>query len=323
MEKKWGSVAKYWKQYKWSDIFVMMRNNRANPEICSDSFRGRLMVITGGTSGIGYYTCRKYASHGAKILSINRNKEKSEKLCEELKRDFGIECTYKIADLSLLEDIKRVGKELAEMKETIDVFIHNAGVYFTRKRFSSDGIEMTFVVNYLSSFIINYLIKEKLKAQKKGRVLMVNSEGHRFAVWGVRLDDLNWQKRIYTGLRAYGSAKTAQLLSMLLFDQYFGESGVTINSMHPGNVKTATGKENGRFYNLYKAAIIEKLARLPDISAEALYYLGVAKEVEGVSGRFFNLTQEEKPAPPALDMDVAEKLWSESVRMGGLNNGNV
>ncbi len=319
IEKNRGSVAKYWKQYQWSDIFAMMRNNKADPEICNDSFRGRLMVITGGTSGIGYSTCRKYASQGAKILSINRNKEKSEKLCEELKRDFGIECSYKIADLSLLEDLKRVGKELAEMEETIDVFIHNAGIYLTRKKYSLDGIEMTFIVNYLASFIINYLIKDKLKAQKKARVLMVNSEGHRFAVWGIRLDDLNWQKRLYSGLQAYGSAKTAQLLSMLLFDKYFGGSGITINSMHPGAVKTGTGKENGRLYNFYKAAIIDKLSRSPEISAEALYYLGVSKDIEGLSGRFFNLTKEEKPAPPAMDMDVAEQLWLESLRLGGLN----
>lgn len=178
---------------------------------------------------------------------------------------------------------------------------------------------MTFIVNYLASFIINYLIKDKLKAQKKARVLMVNSEGHRFAVWGIRLDDLNWQKRLYSGLQAYGSAKTAQLLSMLLFDKYFGGSGITINSMHPGAVKTGTGKENGRLYNFYKATIIDKLSRSPEISAEALYYLGVSKDVEGLSGRFFNLTKEEKPAPPAMDMDVAEQLWLESLRLGGLN----
>ena len=323
MEKKRGKAARYWKQYKWSNIFAMMRNNRADPAICSDTFQERLMVITGGTSGIGYSACRKYASHGAKILSINRNKDKSEKLCEELRRDFGIDCAYRIADLSRLEDIIRVGKELAAMEETIDVFIHNAGVYLTRKRLSFDGLEMTFIVNYLSSFIMNYLIKDKLKAQGKARVLMVNSEGHRFAVWGVRLDDLNWQKRLYTGLRSYGSAKTAQLLSMLLFDKYFGDCGVTINAMHPGAVKTSTGKENGRFYNRFKAAIVDTFSRSPDISAEALYYLGVSKDVEGMSGRFFNLTREEQPAPPALDVEVAEELWSESLRMGGLNNASL
>jgi FlaA1/EpsC-like NDP-sugar epimerase len=63
-------------------IRAMMKNNKSDPKICNDDFKDRLVVVTGGTSGIGYYTCRKYASHGARILSINRNKEKSEGLCE-------------------------------------------------------------------------------------------------------------------------------------------------------------------------------------------------------------------------------------------------
>ncbi len=322
MKSKSG-VARYWRQYKWSNIFAMMKNNRADPDICDEDFSGRLMVITGGTSGIGYYTCREYAAHGARILSINRNREKSEQLCEELRRDFGTDCDYRIADFSRLEDAKKVGRELADMKEGIDVLIHNAGVYLTHKTLIPEGLEMTFVVNYLSSFVMNYIMKDKLKAQKRARVIMVNSEGHRFAAWGLRLDDLNWQKKRYTGLGAYGSAKMAQLLSMLILDKHLRGSFVTINAMHPGAVKTGTGKENGRFYNRFKSAIIDKMSRSPEISAQALYYLGVSNSIEGISGKFFNLTREEIPAPPALDMEAAERLWKESLRMGGLEDGEI
>lgn len=323
MKKQKNAVFKYWRQYKWSNIFAMMRNNRAYPKICHDDFKDRLLVITGATSGIGYYTCRKYASHGTNILSINRSREKSEKLCKELEEEFGVECRYIIADMSSMDDAKRVGRELSDMNESIDVLIHNAGVYLTRKTQTPDGLETTYAVDYLSSFIINYLLKEKLKAQDKARVIMVNSEGHRFAVWGIKPDDMNWQKRRFSGLRAYGSAKTAQLLSMLILDDYFKGSGVTINAMHPGAVKTATGKENSRFYKRFKSLIIDKLSRSPDISAEALYYLGVSEAVEGVSGRFFNLTTEERPAPPALDREIAERLWSISLRNGGLEDGKL
>ncbi len=300
-----------------------MKNNKSDPKICNDDFKDRLMVITGGTSGIGYYTCRKYASHGAKIFSINRNREKSERLCEELKRDFGVQCSYMIADFSSLDDSLRVGEELSAMGDTIDVLIHNAGVYLKRKELTKEGFETTFVVNYLSSFVINYLVREKMKAQGKGRIIMVNSEGHRFAVWGIKTEDLNWQKRRYSGLRAYGFAKTSQLLSMLILDQYFEGSGVTINAMHPGAVKTGTGKENGAFYKWYKRTIVDRFSRSPEISAEALYYLGVSSDLQDIGGRFFNLTTEEIPAPPALDMETAKKLWQESLRMGGLNDGDL
>ena len=323
MKKQKNAVIKYWRQYKWSNIFAMMRNNRGNPSICGEDFAGRLLVITGATSGIGYYTCRKYASHGARILSINRNREKSERLCEELKQDFGIESEYLIADMSRLDDVKRVAKQLSEMDDVIDVLIHNAGVYFTRKTTTRDGFETTYAVNYLSSFVMNYLLREKLKAQDRARVILVNSEGHRFAVWGIKPDDMNWQKRRYSGLRAYGSAKTAQLLSMLIFNNYFKGSGVTINAMHPGAVKTATGKENSRLYRRFKSFIIDRMSRSADISAEALYYLGASKEVESKSGKFFNLTTEEIPAPPALDREIAERLWSVSLRDGGFDDGKL
>ncbi|HOP38532.1 SDR family NAD(P)-dependent oxidoreductase [Mesotoga prima] len=323
MERGKSPIRKYWKQYKWSNIRAMMKNNKSDPKICNDDFEGRLMVITGGTSGIGYYTCRKYASHGARILSINRNREKSESLCDELKRDFGVQCSYMIADFSSLDDSLRVGKELSAMGDTIDVLIHNAGVFLKRKELTKEGFETTFVVNYLSSFVINYLIREKMKAQGRGRILMVNSEGHRFAVWGIETEDLNWQKRRYSGLKAYGSAKTCQLLSMLIINQYFEGSGVTINAMHPGAVKTGTGKENGAFYKWYKRNVVDRFSRTPEISAEALYYLGVSGDLQDVGGKFFNLTTEEIPAPPALDMETAKKLWQKSLRMGAIDGGNL
>jgi retinol dehydrogenase 13 len=101
------------------------------------------------------------------------------------------------------------------------VLIHNAGNYLTKREIDPRGFEKVFVVHYLSSFIMNYLLMDKLKAQENARIIMVGSEGYRFAAWGLRLDDLNWEKRRYSGLRSYGSAKTAQLLSMFVFDDSF------------------------------------------------------------------------------------------------------
>ena len=161
---------------------------------------------------------------------------------------------------------------------------------------------------------------DKLKSQKNARIIMVNSEGHRFAAWGLRLDDLNWEKRRYSGLKSYGSAKIAQLLSMIVFNEQFKNTGVSINAMHPGAVKTDTGQENGPSYRWFKRNFIDKTLKSPEISAEALYYLGVSKEMETVSGKFFNLTTEEEPAPPALDKDVAGELWKKSLELSRLQD---
>lgn len=317
MRKK---TRQYIREYKWSNIFAMIRNNRKDPKICHEDFKNKLVVITGATSGIGYVTARKYASKGANLLCINRNPEKSENLRREIEDEFGVKCDYRIADLSNLQDIFRVSNELTNLDSPIDVIIHNAGVYLTKCELTPDGLEKVFVVHYLSSFIMNYLLMDKLKSQEKARIIMVGSEGHRFAAWGLRLDDLNWEKRRYSGLKSYGSAKTAQLLSMLAFDDRFKSSGVTINTMHPGAVKTETGQENGPIYRWFKRNFFDKTLKSPEISAEALYYLGVSNELDGVSGKFFNLTTEEEPAPPALDKEVALQLWDETLKMVGIVN---
>ena len=310
--------AKYFKEYEWSNIFAMIRNNKSAPRICENTYDGKHVVITGATSGIGYLSARKYASMGADLICVNRNPEKSEALKKEIVDKFAVKCEYIIADLTKLDDIHRVGKELTQLNTEIDVLIHNAGIYLTKRETTTDGLEKVFVIQYLASFIINYLLIDKLKSQKNARIIMVNSEGHRFAAWGLMLDDLNWEKRRYSGLKSYGSAKIAQLLSMIDFDEHFRNSGVTINAMHPGAVKTDTGQENGPVYRWFKRNFIDKTLKSPEISAEALYYLGVSKEIEAVSGKFFNLTTEEEPAPPALDKEVAYELWKKSLDLSGL-----
>lgn len=296
----------------------MVRNLGLDPKICTDDFHHRLVVITGATSGIGYATARKYAAHGADILCINRNEKHSKQLCATLNSEFKTNSCYLIADFLKLSDVHAAAKHLSTLDRDIDVLIHNAGVYITNRTLTADQIETVFQTNYLSTFILNYYLREKLKNQKRGRILFVNSEAHRFAVFGLNLDDLSWRKHRYSGLNSYASAKMAQLLSMIKFTEYYQGSGVTVNAMHPGNVRTNSGQNNGAVYKFLKRVLIDPSARPADIPAEALYYLGVSAEVEGISGKFFNLTTEEEPAPPALDKDAAEKLWTISLELGGL-----
>ena len=313
-----GRKMKYLKQYRWSNVWAMMKGGGKDLKECTDDFRGRLVIITGATSGIGYEAARKYAEGGANLLVINRNEEKSIALCNEIREEFQVECDYKIADFSRLADVRRIGQELLDSDLEIDVLIHNAGVYSTAKLYTEDGNELVFQINYLGSFMLNFMLKDKLKQQGKARIIFVNSEGHRFAVFGIGLHDLKYENRRHTGLGSYGVAKTAQLLSMMKFAEYFEGSGVTINAMHPGNVKSGMGKNNGRIYRWYKRNLIDRTSGSPEMSAKALYYLGVSQEMEGITSKFFNLTKEEDPAPPALDREAAEELWHKSIELVGL-----
>jgi retinol dehydrogenase-13 len=313
-------ISKYFKEYQWSNIAAMIKNNRRDPRICTNDFKDRLVVISGATSGIGYQTAKKFASHGAKLLCINRNEKKSEALKAEIEKEYGVSCEYIIADLSNLKDVCSTAEKLCKINVPIDVLIHNAGIYLTKRELTAEGFDKVFVVDHLSSFVINILLYQKLKSQEKARIILVSSEGHRFAAWGLRPDDLDWAKRRYSGLKSYGSAKLAQLLSMLLLAEYFRPWGVTINALHPGAVRSGSGQENGAVYRWKKRHLYDKILRPAEISAESIYYLGVSDEIEGVSGKFFNLTTEEEPAPPALDKEAAYELWTKSVEMTGVKD---
>jgi NAD(P)-dependent dehydrogenase (short-subunit alcohol dehydrogenase family) len=144
-------------------------------------------------------------------------------------------------------------------------------------------------------------------------VLTINSEGHRFSK--CHIDDLEWKKHLYTGLRGYGNAKTAQLLCMQKFAQLFEGTGVTINSMHPGEVKSNIGSENSIMYRLYSKYILSHFLKDPQRSAEAIHYLVADDEVEGISGKFFNLTIEEVPAKHARDPIMRERVWEKSIEL--------
>jgi NAD(P)-dependent dehydrogenase (short-subunit alcohol dehydrogenase family) len=287
----------------------MIKNMKKEPKQCEQPFRGKLVVITGATSGIGYHAVRKYASMGARIIMINRNEEKSKKVKQEIYEEFGTLIDYFIADLSVVSEMQRAGRALAQLETPIDVLIHNAGLHLEQRTETPDGFELNFALHYLAPFIVTSLLMEKFKNDKTGRIIFVGSEGYRFAAWGLHLDDLQWTKRQYSGLKAYGAGKLAQLLSMHIFAQALAGDNVTVNAMHPGMVRTETGKDNGRFYKWYKKNIIDRNSASPEISAEALYYLGVSEELAHTSDSFFHLTTEEELNPPARDLEAAQALW--------------
>ncbi|MEZ0395766.1 MAG: SDR family NAD(P)-dependent oxidoreductase [Anaerolineales bacterium] len=317
MKETLKPVLKYWPQYEWRNVAAMIRNMRNLPAPCEEDFSGRLVVITGATSGIGYHTARYYAERGAHLLTVNRDPAKSEALCAEIRRDFGVDCNFILADLSLLENMHRVGEALAALDRPIDVLIHNAGLYLSRRQLTPDGLEVNFAVHFLAPFVINHRLRQKLQRERRGRILFVSSEGYRFAVWGLRMDDLQWEKRRYSGLKAYGAAKLAQILTMHILARELTGSRVTVNAMHPGMVRTNTGHENGPLYRFFKRGI-DKLSQPAELSAQALYYLGVSPALNGVTDKFFYFTTEEELTPPAQDMEEAQKIWQIALQTGGL-----
>ena len=280
---------------------------------------GKVCVVAGSTSGVGLAAVRRLARGNAHIVMVCRNAAKAENVRKELVTDYSVPVDVVLADFSDLGDVRKAADTLLGDYPRIDVLINSAGLHSTTRTTTKEGFETVFCVNHLAPFLLTHLLLERLKQSAPARIIQVNSEGHRFG--GLDLHDLNWEHRRYNGYRGYGASKIAQLLTTWEFADRLPGAGVTVNAMHPGDVRTNIGNNNGWLYRWFQHNVIRHMLKDPVISGEALCYLAAAPEMADVSGRFFHLTIDEKPAAPALDRKVGRLVWESSMKMTGLTPG--
>ncbi len=278
---------------------------------------GRVCIITGATSGVGYQAAKRLAQGGAHLVLICRNCEKATRIQQEIMRAYAVQIEIVQADFSHLNQVREaIGNILANYPH-IDVLINNAGLHNTHRTLTQEGFETVFCVNHLASFLLTRLLLDRLIESAPARIIQVNSQGHRFG--GLDPDDLSWEKRRYNGYKAYGASKVAQLYTVWELAEKLKGTGVTINAVHPGEVKTNIGMNNGVLFQWYQRYLIWWILKDPVISGNAIYYLAAAPEMADVSGRYFNLTIDEKPAPHALDRTLGKRIWSISEELTGLS----
>lgn len=299
------------------DELQFMANARMKQKRTDARLDGKICIITGATSGVGYAAAKRFAQGGANLALVCRNMEKAELIQTQLQKEFDAQVDLFQADFSDLSQVRKAGAEILAQIPRIDVLINNAGMHNTKRMLTPDGFEMVFCVNHLASFLLTSLLLPRLLESAPAKIIQVNSEGHHFG--GLDLNDLNWGKRHYKGLQGYGAAKTAQLLTVWEFADQLQGKGVTINAMHPGAVATNIGMNNGLLYRSYQKYILFPLLKDPEISGDALYYLAASPEMATVSGKFYNLTIEEKPAAHALDRELGKRVWKVSEDLTKLN----
>lgn len=306
---------------KLPDELQFMANARMPQKSTTARMDGKVCVVTGATSGVGYQTAKRLAQGGADIVMVCRNQQKALNVQEELRQQYSVKIDVVQADFSRLSDVRKAAETINNQYSKLDVLINNAGVHHTHRTLTEDGFEMVFAVNHLASFLFTRLLLDKLIESAPARIIQINSQGHRFG--GLDLDDLNWERRRYRGLQSYGASKVAQMLTVWEFSDRLKESGVTINAVHPGEVKSNIGMNNELLYRLYKRYLLWWMLKDPTISAEAIYYHAAAPEMAKVSGRFFNLTIDEKPAVYALDRSLMPIIWKISEEMTGLSSQGI
>ena len=310
---------------KWYDKLPeeldFVRTGRLPQKVSHESMEGKLCVITGTTSGVGRVAALRLARAGAGLAMMVRNREKGERLGAEIKAITGSDPGLYVADFSRLDDVRRATEAILADYPRIDVLINNAGVHMTTRQLTPEGHEMAFCVNHLAAFLVTSLMLRSMVESAPSRIIYVNSEGHRFN--GLKTDDLTWAGRRYRGLQGYGASKTAQLMTMWELNDLLEGKGVTINAMHPGAVKSNIGHNNGRLYNLYSRYFVQPMLKEPEISGEAIFYLASSPDLNGVSGKFFNLTNEEIPAPHARNRETGREIFRISKELTHLDKENV
>ncbi len=302
---------------KLPEELQFMANARMPQKSTTARMDGKVCVVTGATSGVGYHTAKRLAQGGADIVMVCRNQQKALNVQEELQQQYPVKIDVVQADFSNFSDVRKAAETINNNYPKLDVLINNAGVHHTHRTLNVDRVEMVFAVNHLASFLFTRLLLEGLIQNAPARIIQVNSQGHRFG--GLDINDLNWERRRYKGLKSYGASKTAQMLTVWEFADRLKGSGVTINAVHPGEVRTNIGMNNELMYRLYKRYLLWVMLKDAAISGEAIYYHAAAPEMADVSGRFFNLTIDEKPAAHALDRSLGKRIWVISEKLTGLS----
>lgn len=277
--------------------------------------QGKVVVLTGGTSGIGLVAAEKLAAMGARMVLVARDKTRGEAALASLRKlGAGVKHTVHYGDLSRIREMKRVAGEISAAEPRIDVLINNAGALFSSRRVTEDGLEMTFALNHMSYFVVTHRLLQSLLNAGSARVINTASDAHE----GKKLDFNDLQaERKYQGFRVYGQSKLCNILFTRELARRLQGTGITANSLHPGFVNTRFGDESGGALSV-GVRMAKAFAITPEKGAMTIVFLASSDEVANTSGAYFYKCRVATPSQEAQDDEAAARLWKESERLAGI-----
>lgn len=282
-----------------------------------DAMQGKVIVITGATSGIGQVAAERLAGMGARLVLVARDKVRGQAMLARLReRAPGVSHSIHYADLSRLVEMKRVAGEIAAAETRIDVLINNAGALFGSRQVTEDRLERTFALNHMSYVVLTHGLRDRLIASAPARVVNTSSNAHTRA--RLDFDDLQ-SAHGYRGFKVYGRSKLCNILYTRELARRWAGTGITANSLHPGFVATRFGDESGGLFS-YVVRMAKMFAISPEKGSDTIVYLASSPEVARVSGAYFYKCRPATPSKEAQDDAAARRLWLESARLGGLES---
>ncbi|MBI5319060.1 SDR family NAD(P)-dependent oxidoreductase [Bradyrhizobium sp.] len=269
--------------------------------------KGKTILITGSTDGVGRYVATKLAGEGAKVLIHGRDAARANAVIDGIKRAGGAAPVFYQADLSSLAETRKLAEQVLADHDRLDVFVSNAGIGSQnegpQRQVSRDGHELRFAVNYLAGFLLAHLLLPRLKASVPSRIVNVASLGQH----PIDFDDV-MITRNYSGSRAYAQSKLSQIMFTIDLADELAGSGVTVNSLHPATYMNTT---------MVRAGGIAPMSTVEQ-GGDAILHLVSGDDVAGRSGLFFNGMNEMRANPQAYDAQARARLRELSLNLTGL-----
>lgn len=268
---------------------------------------GKTALVTGATDGVGRYVALKLAKAGARVIVHGRDEARANSLADEISRDGAGSAAIRIADLSSLEEVRRLADSIASSESGLDLLLNNAGIGSQNggphRQTSVDGHELRFAVNYLSHFLLSYRLLPLLKLRPSSRIVNVASLGQS----PIDFSDVMLENR-YDGSKAYGQSKLSQIMFTVDLAKELEPSGVTVNALHPATYMYTT---------MVRAAGTTPMSTVKQ-GGDAILRLATAAHVSGTTGRFFNGLSPATPHSQAADDGDRARLRTLSFELSGL-----
>ena len=271
--------------------------------------KDKLCIVTGANSGIGRAAALGLAKLGARVVLVCRDSGRGEEARQHIIGQSGNESVdLLVGDLSSQRSTRELAAEIQGRYQRLDVLVNNAGRLISHRSVTEDGLETTFALNHLGYFLLTNLLVDLLKVSAHSRVVNVASSAHRMGT--IDFDDLQYEEG-YGGYKAYSRSKLANVLFTYELARRLEGTGVTVNCMHPGTVRT----------NLFKGAtgpiafclnMLKPLMRSLSSGAETVVYLASSPDLEGITGRYFFNKKACRSSRISYDAAMAQRLWQVS-----------
>ncbi|XP_046802719.1 retinol dehydrogenase 11-like [Lucilia cuprina] len=278
--------------------------------------KGKVAIVTGCNTGIGKEIALELARRGAKVYMACRNYDKCEQARNEIITETGnLDVFNRTLDLASLESIRQFVRDFLLEETHLDILINNAGICCVKRSLTVDGFEQHLGVNHLGHFLLTNLLLDILKKSAPSRIVVMSSIIHYVA--SIKKEDLNSEHH-YNKMLAYAQSKLANILFTRKLSQLLQGSGVTVNCLHPGVVRTDLWR-NEAILDLLNIMFSWLLLRSPKGGAQTALYLAIDPELKDKSGDYYNRMKKTEVAAKAKDEAMADWLWQESEKLVGLN----